>query len=90
MRSYTREIGASALERWRFPPHLVEAVRFHHKPEQTESPLAAVLYLMERSINPQEAPPSLARSKAAMDRLRLNAGMAFALDLGWRENPLRS
>ena len=83
------EIGASALERWKFPQNLVEAVRFHHRPEQTESPLAAVLYLMERSINPEETPPSLVRSKAALDRLRLSAGMEFSVDPGWRDNPLR-
>jgi len=83
------EFGANAMERWRFPQNLVEAVRFHHRPEQTNSALAAVLYLTERAINPEEAPPSLARSKAALGRLRIEAGSHFRLDAGRRLDPLR-
>ena len=84
------ELGAKALERWRFPPIFVDAVRFHHQPERSESPIAAILYLTERCTNPDEDLPSLARSKAAMDRLRLDSDICYHLDLGARLlNPLR-
>jgi len=63
------ELGATALQRWNFPRNLIEAVRFHHRPEACESSLAAVLYLTERCTNPAEDIPSAARSKAAIERL---------------------
>jgi HD-like signal output (HDOD) protein len=38
------EIGARLAERWDFPPVLVDAIRFHHAPEQSlEDPLMASL-----------------------------------------------
>jgi len=63
------ELGARALQHWNFPRNLVEAVRFHHEPERSESPLTSILYLAERWTNPWEDLPSLARTKAALDRL---------------------
>jgi HD-like signal output (HDOD) protein len=65
------ELGAKALEMWSFPKKLVEAVRFHHQPEQSNSELAAMLYLAERWTNPWEDLASPARLKAALDRLGL-------------------
>jgi HD-like signal output (HDOD) protein len=40
-------IGAEVLESWRFPEYMVEAVRFHHRPADTSSGAAALLYLAE-------------------------------------------
>ncbi len=39
--------GARLLSTWRLPPHLSAAVRDHHTPEQSDSPLASILYLSE-------------------------------------------
>jgi putative nucleotidyltransferase with HDIG domain len=66
------ELGARALKLWSFPATLVEAVRFHHEPERSESALTAILYLAERWTNPWEDLPSLVRSKSALDRLGLD------------------
>ncbi|MEO7144291.1 MAG: HDOD domain-containing protein [Bryobacteraceae bacterium] len=41
------EIGATVLAIWKFPAHIREAVRRHHRPEQSESALASLLYLSE-------------------------------------------
>ena len=41
------EAGAHVLAFWKFPASAVEAVRHHHRPELSESPLASVLYLAE-------------------------------------------
>ena len=67
------ELGARALERWNFPRDLVEAMRFHHQPERSSSLLATVLYVAELCSSPLEHIPSLARAKAALDRLGLDA-----------------
>jgi putative nucleotidyltransferase with HDIG domain len=78
------ELGAKALERWRFPPAFVEAVMFHHRPERSESPMASILYLAERCTNPEEDLPSPARSKTAMDRLNLDSENSYQFDLSSR------
>jgi putative nucleotidyltransferase with HDIG domain len=75
------ELGAKALERWRFPPAFVEAVMFHHRPERSASPMASILYLAERCTNPEEDLPSPARSKTAMDRLNLDSENSYRFDL---------
>ncbi len=41
------ELGARILESWRFPEQIVTAVRFHHRPTETESTAAAALYAAE-------------------------------------------
>jgi HD-like signal output (HDOD) protein len=68
------QLGATALERWNFPRHLIDGVRFHHQPEACPSPIAAVLYLTERCSSPNEDIPSIARWKAATGRLGLDLG----------------
>jgi putative nucleotidyltransferase with HDIG domain len=79
------ELGARALERWNFPRRLIDGVRFHHRPEASLSPVAAVLYLTERYSNPSEDMPSLARTKAAIDRLglALDAPILLAPSEAW-------
>jgi putative nucleotidyltransferase with HDIG domain len=64
------EIGAETLAHWRFPERLIEAVRFHHRPEITKSALAAALYAAEDTT---ESLPSIARDHAAVKRLELAA-----------------
>jgi HD-like signal output (HDOD) protein len=62
------EIGAETLAHWRFPERLIEAVRFHHRPEIAKSALAAALYAAE---DPTESLPSVARDHAAVKRLEI-------------------
>ena len=63
------EVGAEILTRWNFPDSIVEAVRFHHRPELVRSKLAAVLYAVE-DVN--ESLPSVARDHAAAKRLEVD------------------
>ena len=74
------ELGARALERWNFPRDLVETVRFHHQPERSSSLLTTVLYVTELCSSPLEDIPSLARAKAALDRLGLDAESRHELE----------
>ena len=84
------ELGARALERWRFPKTFVDAVKFHHTPERSTSPMAALLYLTEQCTNPGEDLPSPVRMKAALERLRLDLEKTQPLDrAGWLLHPLR-
>jgi putative nucleotidyltransferase with HDIG domain len=41
------EVGAETLQQWKFPPALVEAIRWHHRPERSTSELASLLYVCE-------------------------------------------
>jgi putative nucleotidyltransferase with HDIG domain len=41
------EIGALLMEKWGASQTVVDAIRFHHQPENCRSRLAAMLYLME-------------------------------------------
>jgi HD-like signal output (HDOD) protein len=64
--------GAMVLEHWNFPPSYVEAVRFHHEPQATESRLAALLYIAEFWTESNEDPASQVRLSAALKRLGLS------------------
>ena len=48
------ECGAEILGEWGFPPFLVEAVRFHHCPEQVDSRFAYAMYLVEAESGENE------------------------------------
>src|SRR5262249_20289378 len=41
------DAGAEVLQSWSFPPSMIEAVRYHHRPADTDSRHAAVLYMAE-------------------------------------------
>ena len=43
-------LGARLLERWQVPASIVEAVRWHDRPERTAGKLAAILCLAEDSV----------------------------------------
>jgi HD-like signal output (HDOD) protein len=64
------EIGAEVMKYWCFPERFIEAVRFHHRPELTQSTLAAAIYAAEDT---GEGLPSIARDHAAVKRLELAA-----------------
>jgi putative nucleotidyltransferase with HDIG domain len=59
------EVGAETLTQWKFPLEIVEAVRWHHRPERSSLPLASLLYLAEFAAEAQEDLPSFVRMNAA-------------------------
>ncbi len=61
--------GAEVLRSWCFPAHLVEAVEHHHRPERTESALAALLYAAEHLTGASEDLISALRLGVVQGRL---------------------
>jgi len=59
------EVGSDTLVQWKFPESIVEAIRCHHTPERSSSPLASLLYLAEFIVDSNEDLPSFARLTAA-------------------------
>jgi putative nucleotidyltransferase with HDIG domain len=59
------EVGAETLAQWNFPPEIVEAVRWHHRPERSSLPLSSLLYLAEFVCESQEDLPSYVRIHTA-------------------------
>ena len=59
------EVGAETLTQWKFPLEIVEAVRWHHRPERSTLPLASLLYLAEFIAEAQEDLPSYVRMNTA-------------------------
>jgi putative nucleotidyltransferase with HDIG domain len=53
--------GADIAEHWRLPARHVEAIRYHHRPERIDSPLAHLLYLVEWRLGHVEDMPSAHR-----------------------------
>jgi putative nucleotidyltransferase with HDIG domain len=66
------QTGARILSGWNVPQNLVEAVRHHHHPEDTPSPMASVLYLTEFWAASDEDLPSNRQLSAALNRLRIS------------------
>ena len=65
------EAGAEVLAAWNFPVDLIDGVRHHHAPEQSESPLGSILYLAEFCSTPDEDLPSVARLQLAASRIKM-------------------
>jgi putative nucleotidyltransferase with HDIG domain len=59
------EVGAQTLTQWKFPDALVEAVRWHHRPERSSSTIASLLYLAEVVSESEEDLPSAIRMRTA-------------------------
>jgi putative nucleotidyltransferase with HDIG domain len=66
------DAGAEVLESWRFPTPMIEAVRYHHRPAETDSRNAAVLYMAEFWLESEnglgEDLPSLRQWREASER----------------------
>ena len=73
------ELGARILESWRFPEPIVEAVRFHHRPAESESAGAAALYAAEFWLESDEDLPSMRQLQTALSRNRDPNRPAFAV-----------
>ena len=63
------ELGAGLLLLLGFPNDLVEGVRFHHRPAESESVMAAALYAAEFWACADEDLPSFRYLTASLDRL---------------------
>ncbi len=59
------EVGAETLAQWKFPAEVIEAVRWHHRPERSTLPLSSLLYLAEFITESQEDLPSYVRLNTA-------------------------
>jgi putative nucleotidyltransferase with HDIG domain len=59
------EVGAETLAQWKFPSEVIEAVRWHHRPERSTLPLSSLLYLAEFITESQEDLPSYVRLNTA-------------------------
>jgi putative nucleotidyltransferase with HDIG domain len=59
------EVGAETLAQWKFPSEVIEAVRWHHRPERSTLPLSSLLYLAEFITESQEDLPSFVRLNTA-------------------------
>ena len=57
------EVGSETLTQWKFPAEIIEAVRWHHRPERSELPLSSLLYLAEFVTESQEDLPSYVRDE---------------------------
>jgi hypothetical protein len=79
------ELGADLLARWSFPGEIVAAVGFHHRPEATDSRLAAMLYVAEYLTGSEEDIPSISRLAAALN----TTGVALADCLRMAARPSR-
>ncbi len=75
------EIGAGVLGHWSLPSELLDAVRFHHRPEQHPAPLASVLYLAEEVSQSLEDFPNQDRLDKAMQLAGLTSLSQFTSDL---------
>ncbi|HWB86557.1 MAG TPA: HDOD domain-containing protein [Bryobacteraceae bacterium] len=67
------EIGAEILTAWNFPPDLIEAARFHHRPGESDSVGASALYAAEFWAESDEDFPALSNLRAALRRTGFNS-----------------
>ena len=65
------EVGAELLRGWALPPHIADAVKFHHGIEESAEPLAALLYATEFWTMSDEDLPSSVRLERALQILDL-------------------
>ena len=69
------EVGSETLSQWKFPAEIIEAVRWHHRPERSELPLSSLLYLAEFVTESQEDLPSYVRMNAATRQAGISMGL---------------
>jgi putative nucleotidyltransferase with HDIG domain len=74
------EAGAAFLANCRFADSIVEAVRFHHRPDLTASPLASVAFLAEHLSESEEDSVSSALIESACESIAILPGDLETLD----------
>lgn len=72
-------IGAELATHWRLPDSMVDAIRHHHRPENSTNRLAHLLYATEFLSGRDEDLPSNRRLLIALDTLRIPLDYAVAL-----------
>ncbi|MEO8595384.1 MAG: HDOD domain-containing protein [Candidatus Solibacter sp.] len=82
------QIGAQLLAGWNFPEAFVEAVRFHHQPERSESALASMAFLAEFWSGLDEDIASFGRIDACLDRVGIT--LEALVELGRDDAVLRA
>ncbi len=78
------QIGEAVLSAWGFPAHITEAVRNHHRPEQSPANNASLLYLAEWGLSAGEDLPSDARLRCSLERTGLSPDTLKALAFAGR------
>jgi putative nucleotidyltransferase with HDIG domain len=74
------EVGSETLTQWKFPEWAVEAIRCHHSPERSSSPLASLIYLAEFVADSDEDLPSFARLTSACRQAGIDADAIAQID----------
>jgi HD-like signal output (HDOD) protein len=82
------EIGAGLITDWRFPEEFIEAVRFHHQPERSDSKLASLAYLAEFWSGLDEDLPSFGRVDACLARVDMT--LDTLMEMGRQDSDLRA
>ena len=74
------EVGAETLKEWDFPDGIVEALRWHHRPERSALALSSLLYLAEFVTGSHEDLPSCVRLNTACRQAGVTAEALLKLD----------
>ena len=82
------EIGAGLIAEWNFPDEFIEAVRFHHQPERSDSKLASLAYLAEFWSGLDEDLPSFGRVDACLARVGMT--LETLMEMGRQDADLRA
>ena len=82
------EIGAGLIAGWKFPEEFIEAVRFHHQPERSDSKLASMAYLAEFWSGLDEDLPSFGRVDACLARVGMT--LETLMEMGRQDSDLRA
>lgn len=72
--------GAEVLKVWNFPESIVEGVRWHHRPEHSESPLASLLFLADAYCSGTIGAGSAKTERHALAMTQIDAGRLGELD----------
>ena len=74
LRTTHAELGARIVAGWRLPDRMIVAIRRHHRPEETETPLASLLYIAEYLSGAEEDLYSEVRLQSSLRVAKLKWG----------------
>jgi HD-like signal output (HDOD) protein len=77
------EAGGMVLRTWHVPEEYIVATMHHHEPENCDSPLAALLYLVEFWLASDEDAPSQVRLQVALSRLGITMEQLQSMQNSW-------
>jgi len=73
------DFGAETLGRWKFPDSIVDAVRWHHRPERSPGTLASLLHLAEFVSDSEEDLPSYVRLNMAARQAGIDMALLYRI-----------